>query len=75
MACRATAQLIRNGKPTVSPIVHSHPLVKFGLANRLGISGTRRDQIADELLSGDRRAATRRLAGEPWRAGRDRLGD
>ena len=31
MACLATAQLIRKGKPTVSPIVHSHPLVKFGL--------------------------------------------
>ena len=31
LACRAAAQLIRDGKPTFSPIVHSHPLVRFGL--------------------------------------------
>ena len=31
MACRATAELIRGGQPTFSPIVHSHPLVRFGL--------------------------------------------
>ena len=31
MACRATAQLIRTGELAFSPIVHSHPLVKFGL--------------------------------------------
>ena len=31
MACRATAQLIHSGQPAFSPIVHSHPLVRFGL--------------------------------------------
>ena len=31
LACRAAAQLIRGGEPTFSPIVHSHPLVRFGL--------------------------------------------
>ena len=31
-ACRATAALIRAGQVVFSPIVHSHPLVAFGLA-------------------------------------------
>ena len=31
MACRATARLIHAGQPAFSPIVHSHPLVRFGL--------------------------------------------
>ena len=31
LACRATAQLIRCGHATFSPIAHSHPLVRFGL--------------------------------------------
>ncbi len=30
-ACRATAALIRAGQVVFSPIVHSHPLVAFGL--------------------------------------------
>jgi hypothetical protein len=30
-ACRATADLIRAGHPAFSPIVHGHPLVRFGL--------------------------------------------
>jgi Domain of unknown function (DUF1937) len=30
-ACRATAQLIRAGQAVFSPIVHGHPLVRFGL--------------------------------------------
>ena len=31
MACQATAAIIREGQPVFSPIVHSHPLVRFGL--------------------------------------------
>lgn len=30
-ACRATAALIRAGQVVFSPVVHSHPLVAFGL--------------------------------------------
>jgi hypothetical protein len=30
-ACRATAALIRAGQVVFSPIVHGHPLVRFGL--------------------------------------------
>lgn len=30
-ACRATAALFRAGEVAFSPIVHSHPLVEFGL--------------------------------------------
>jgi hypothetical protein len=30
-ACRATAELIRRGFIVISPIVHSHPLTKYGL--------------------------------------------
>lgn len=30
-ACRATAALLRAGEVAFSPIVHSHPLVAFGL--------------------------------------------
>jgi len=30
-ACRATAKLIRTGRAVFSPIVHGHPLVRFGL--------------------------------------------
>lgn len=30
-ACRATAALIRQGKIVLSPVVHSHPLCRFGL--------------------------------------------
>jgi len=30
-ACRATAALIRTGHVVFSPIVHGHPLVRFGL--------------------------------------------
>jgi hypothetical protein len=30
-ACRATAELIRRGKPTYSPIAYSHPLCRYGL--------------------------------------------
>lgn len=30
-ACRATADMIRAGRPVFSPIVHGHPLVRFGL--------------------------------------------
>jgi nucleoside 2-deoxyribosyltransferase len=30
-ACRATATLIRAGQVVFSPVVHSHPLVAFGL--------------------------------------------
>ncbi len=30
-ACRATAGLLRRGHPVFSPVVHSHPLVRYGL--------------------------------------------
>lgn len=30
-ACAATATLMRSGKSVFSPIVHSHPLVRYGL--------------------------------------------
>jgi hypothetical protein len=30
-ACRATAALVRAGHVVFSPVVHSHPLVRFGL--------------------------------------------
>jgi hypothetical protein len=30
-ACRATAGLIRGGQVAYSPIVHGHPIVRFGL--------------------------------------------
>jgi Domain of unknown function (DUF1937) len=30
-ACRATARLIQAGRTVFSPIVHGHPLVRFGL--------------------------------------------
>ena len=30
-ACRAAAMLIRSGQAVFSPVVHSHPLVAFGL--------------------------------------------
>lgn len=30
-ACRATAELVRTGHAVFSPIVHGHPLVRFGL--------------------------------------------
>ena len=30
-ACRMTAELIRQGKPAYSPVVHSHPLCHYGL--------------------------------------------
>jgi hypothetical protein len=30
-ACVATASLMRSGKTVFSPIVHSHPLVHYGL--------------------------------------------
>jgi hypothetical protein len=30
-ACRATAELLRQGLVVLSPIVHSHPLVTYGL--------------------------------------------
>jgi nucleoside 2-deoxyribosyltransferase len=30
-ACRATAALLKAGRVVFSPIVHSHPLVEFGL--------------------------------------------
>ena len=30
-ACRATADLIHAGRAVFSPIVHGHPLVRFGL--------------------------------------------
>ena len=30
-ACLATAHLIRTGRSVFSPIVHGHPLVRFGL--------------------------------------------
>ena len=30
-ACRITAELIRQGKPTFSPIAYSHPLCRYGL--------------------------------------------
>jgi hypothetical protein len=30
-ACRATADLIRAGEAVFSPIVHGHPLVRYGL--------------------------------------------
>lgn len=35
-ACRATAALIRQGKIVLSPIVHSHPLCRFGLPGDWG---------------------------------------
>ena len=35
-ACRATAALIRQGKTVLSPIVHSHPLCRFGLPGDWG---------------------------------------
>ncbi len=30
-ACRATADIVRAGHAVFSPVVHSHPLVRFGL--------------------------------------------
>ena len=30
-ACRITAELIRQGKTAYSPVVHSHPLCRYGL--------------------------------------------
>jgi Domain of unknown function (DUF1937) len=35
-ACRATAKLVRAGRVVVSPIVHGHPLVRFGLPTDWG---------------------------------------
>jgi nucleoside 2-deoxyribosyltransferase len=35
-ACRATAALIREGKTTFSPIVHSYPLCQLGLPDDWG---------------------------------------
>ena len=30
-ACQATATMIRDGKPVFCPVVHSHPLTRYGL--------------------------------------------
>ena len=30
-ACQATAAMIRDGRPVFSPVVHSHPLTRYGL--------------------------------------------
>jgi len=30
-ACQATARMIRDGRPVFCPVVHSHPLTRYGL--------------------------------------------
>ena len=63
-ACRATAELMRAGKTVYSPVVHSHPLTKYGLPSDWGFweRHDRRflevcDEVAVLMLDGWRESA------------------
>lgn len=52
-ACWATAELMKRGENVFSPIVHSHPLVRYGLPNTWEFwEGVDRDHLerCDEIV-------------------------